>query len=253
MPGCGLNTGAIVPFLLRRAAGQYHARVVLLSHVVSKRGVVLGAPVSIISEPLAAAWTDHAKRSPVSGDPLCKPLICGRRRDIPTENPFAYPQMLDKAEQPVHDVLSCPRRNAGIGEQPLVITSPCSIEAEPNVCANHATHEIGAHRSMHMQQQRKLATGQTSLDFGEFGKSSGFIESDKLDAFHALHQAVLGVADDPGDRRARPSRLNGSDYRQSVAAVTDRGEPDYTYRIRWALQWKGHAGWLNASSGLVRA
>ena len=74
---------------------------------------------------------------------------------------------------------------------------------------------------------------QLLADGGIGGQTLRFIKDDKLHAFNVLDQLVFGFADNPGDRGIRPVFLQGTQNRQGMSNITQRGQAQHTDTFRW--------------------
>lgn len=98
--------------------------------------------------------------------------------------------------------------NALIGEQPLIITRPGTVITDNPVGIDDARQQVGPHRGMHVQKNRKPSAPELAPDIEVSTPAGRFVEDDKLDVINAFHQLVFQFADDPGEPRLRPCGLD---------------------------------------------
>src|SRR5262245_62132666 len=95
------------------------------------------------------------------------------------------------------------------------------VEADAQGRFDEQADEIGARRSMHVQQRVELASGECAADGRVAAETFRLVEHDELHAFESAQQRVFRLTDDPREMRARPLALDRANHGHGVARVAD--------------------------------
>ena len=112
-----------------------------------------------------------------------------------------------------------------IREQPLQLARALPIESKFDGRGDQSADQARAKGQLHVEQQVEAAPAQLRAQAKQFPKGGPLIEGDKLDSRSDFaHQLGFDLADDPGEPRFGPRRLEGSQRRQCMAGIADCGE-----------------------------
>src|SRR4030095_16900530 len=206
----------------RGSPGQHDPHVVHARRVICNFGVVLRAPVAT---GVARARTDDERRTLVVDDLRGIVTRIPRQRDIPAQQAVVHAERLGEAEERVHNVLTCARRDAMSRAQPLQLPRPGTVEGETPRRAYVAAEEAGTQCELHMQQQIEALLANRHTKVLEVLKRVTLVEDDKLDFRNEAKKLCLDLADDPREAHFRPGLLESAHHRQHVTDIADGREP----------------------------
>src|ERR1700722_6174115 len=81
----------------------------------------------------------------------------GCQRQVPFEPAFLDAERAEETLKAVEHVLLTARRDLRIGEQPLQLARPCTIETQPQPRADQRRCQAGTQRQLHVQQYVEAA------------------------------------------------------------------------------------------------
>jgi len=172
--------------------------------MLRERCVARRAPVA---QCMPRARIDDERGPRIRDQPLGVGARGRRQRQVPAQQPFGDAQCGEKAEKTVEHVLAALRGDARVGEQPLQLAGPRTVEAELHGRRHAMRHQARAQRELHVQQRVEPPATQPSAQRAQGREAGALVHGDKLDALDETHETCFGLADDPAQLCRGPRLL----------------------------------------------